>query len=103
MRIDTLLFRLRFVKTRGAAQRWIAQGHIRCNGSRVTRQDLHVDPGDVLTLPLGNQVRVVRLTTLPERRGPAAEARTCYICLNGEQETALDPGAAFAIADDKGR
>jgi len=29
-------------------------------------------------LPLGGRVRVIRVLTLPERRGPASEARSVY-------------------------
>jgi ribosome-associated heat shock protein Hsp15 len=89
MRIDKLLYSLRFAKTRGIAQRWIGEGHIRRNGERVTRQDLAVTPGDVLTLPLRHKVLVIELLSLPARRGPASEARACY--------RALDADAAKAI------
>lgn len=35
-------------------------------------------PGDVLTFPLGPDIRVVKVVALALRRGPAAEARTLY-------------------------
>ena len=78
MRLDSLLFRLRLAKSRTAAQRWIAEGHIRRNGARVTAQDQPVAPGDVLTLPLARKVLVIELVALPTRRGPAKEAQACY-------------------------
>jgi ribosome-associated heat shock protein Hsp15 len=90
MRIDRLLFNLRFAKSRTLAQRWIGEGHIRRNGERVLRQDLPVAVGDVLTLPLGRAVRVIELLALPARRGPASEARACY--------RPLDAGGAKRIA-----
>ena len=90
MRLDLLLVRLRLTKSRSLAQRRIADGHIRCNGQRATRQDLVVTPGDVLTLPHGSGVLVFRLLTLPDRRGPPAEAQSCY--------QVLDAGPAIAIA-----
>jgi ribosome-associated heat shock protein Hsp15 len=90
MRIDRLLFFLRFAKSRALAQRWIAEGHIRRNGERVLRQDLAVAAGDVLTLPLKSEVLVIELLALPARRGPAGEARACY--------RPLDAGAANGIA-----
>jgi ribosome-associated heat shock protein Hsp15 len=37
-----------------------------------------VKPGDVLTFPLGQGVRVVRILALGLRRGPAGEAATLY-------------------------
>ena len=90
MRLDKLLYCLRFAKTRGAAQRWIAEGHIRHNRNRVTQNDRDVVPGDVLTLPLKSVVLPIAILTLPTRRGPPAEARACY--------RTLDHGGASAIA-----
>jgi ribosome-associated heat shock protein Hsp15 len=90
MRIDRLLYALRFSKSRTLAQRWIAKGHIRRNGERVLRQDLDVAIGDVLTLPLRSNVLVIELLALPARRGPANEARACY--------RPLDAGGANGIA-----
>ena len=78
MRLDLLLCRLRFAKSRAVAQRWIGEGHIRCNGERVQRADRPVAEGDVLTLPVGRGVRVIQIERLPERRGPASEAQSCY-------------------------
>lgn len=78
MRLDLLLCRLRFAKSRAVAQRWIGEGHIRCNGERVQRADRAIAPGDVLTLPIGRIVRVVEIVMLPDRRGPPREALSCY-------------------------
>ncbi len=96
MRIDLALCRLRFVKTRALAQALIEAGHVRCNGGRVTRASQPVKAGDILTIPLGQAVRVVELVALPERRGPAAEARSCYRVLDPDGQTALaaDQGSA---------
>ena len=78
MRLDRLLWFLRFAKSRSLAQRWIAEGHIRRNGERVTRQDQVIAVGDVLTLPLRSRVLPIEILALPTRRGPAAEACACY-------------------------
>lgn len=78
MRLDRLLWFLRFAKSRSLAQRWIAEGHIRLNGARVTRQDQAIVIGDVLTLPLPSRVLPIEILALPKRRGPAAEASACY-------------------------
>ncbi|WP_340588196.1 S4 domain-containing protein [Erythrobacter alti] len=82
MRLDLLLTRLRFAKSRAVAQRWIGEEHIRCNGERVTRTDCPIAEGDVLTLPIGQGVMVIAIHSLPERRGPAAEAQSHYTLLN---------------------
>jgi ribosome-associated heat shock protein Hsp15 len=93
MRIDRLLHALRFARSRTLAQRWIAEAHIRRNGERVTRQDLEVAVGDVLTLPLRSKVLVIELLALPVRRGPPGEARACY--------RPLDAVGANGIAGDE--
>ena len=89
MRIDKLLHNLRFAKTRGLAQRWVGEGHIRRNGERVTRQDQPVAAGDVLTLPLARQVLVIELLAVPTRRGPASEAKACYRALDANPAKAI--------------
>jgi ribosome-associated heat shock protein Hsp15 len=94
MRIDRLLFTLRFAKSRTLAQRWIAEGHIRRNGERVLRQDLEVAAGDVLTLPLRSRVLVIELLALPARRGPPAEARACYRALDADGAKGIAGGEA---------
>ena len=78
MRIDRFLFFVRLAKSRTLAQGIVEQGHIRIDGKRVTKPSDEVRPGSVVALPLHNTVRVVRVLSLPVRRGPAAEARAHY-------------------------
>jgi len=92
VRLDKLLWFLRLARTRTRAQAWIAEGHIRRNGQRAERQDLSVAAGDVLTLPLSQKVLVIELLALPARRGPAAEAQSCYRVLDGGGQSALAGG-----------
>lgn len=78
IRLDRLLWYLRFARSRSRAQALIAAGHIRLDGRRVTRASCAVHCGQTLVLPLGERIEVIRLLTLPARRGPAPEARACY-------------------------
>lgn len=82
MRIDKLLWFLRFAKTRVLAQAWIEQGHIRLDGRRIERAHTKVSPGSVLVLPLPGGVKVIEILAIPVRRGPAAEAQSCYQVLD---------------------
>lgn len=95
MRVDKLLWFLRFTKTRGIAQTLVGTGHLRLNGRRIERAHQGVAIGDVLVLPLAQGVRVVELLALPERRGPASEAQACYRVLD---EAGPNPLAAATIA-----
>ena len=86
MRIDKLLWFLRLAKTRPLAQALAQGGHMRLNGRRIDRAHHKVATGDVLTVPVGNTVRVIEILALPERRGPASEAQACYRVLDGRAE-----------------
>jgi ribosome-associated heat shock protein Hsp15 len=78
IRIDKWLWHARFHKTRSLAQAAATKGHIRLNGRRIEKSSAEVKVDDLLTVPLGNQVIVVRVLALGLRRGPATEARTLY-------------------------
>jgi len=78
MRIDRVLVYLRFARTRSRAREIIEAGHARKNAQHVRRISEEVAPGDVLTLPVGNAVRIIEVLELPERRGPPGFARSHY-------------------------
>jgi ribosome-associated heat shock protein Hsp15 len=78
MRIDRFLFFIRLVKSRTLAQAVIDEGRVRIDGRRIAKPSEEVHVGSVIALPLRDRVRILRVTRLPMRRGPAAEARTCY-------------------------
>ena len=78
MRIDRFLFFIRLLKSRTLAQTVIDEGHVRIDGKRVEKPSEDVRVGSVIALPLRGQVRILRVLNLPERRGPASEARLCY-------------------------
>lgn len=92
MRIDRLLWFLRFAKSRSLAQKWVSEGHIRRNGERVERLDQKVAVSDILTLPLMRGILAIEITAMPKRRGPAEEARECYHVLDAAGNFAIAPG-----------
>jgi ribosome-associated heat shock protein Hsp15 len=78
VRIDRFLFFIRLMKSRTLAQALVDEGHVRIGGKRVHKPSEEVRVGSVIAFPLRGQVRVLRVLSLPSRRGPAAEARACY-------------------------
>ena len=78
MRIDRFLFFIRLVKSRTLAQAVIDSGYVRIDGKRVEKPSEEVRVGSTVALPLREKVRVLRVLGLPDRRGPAPEARACY-------------------------
>ena len=83
-RLDKWLWYARFFKTRGLAQKACEAGRIRVNGRRITKAHRTVGPGDVLTFVQGRIVRIVRISAVAARRGPAPEARQLYEEIGGE-------------------
>jgi ribosome-associated heat shock protein Hsp15 len=78
VRIDRYLHCIRLVKSRTLTQAVIETGYVRIDGKRVEKPSEDVRVGSTIALPLHGRVRVVKVLCLPERRGPAAEARACY-------------------------
>ncbi|MEQ5788158.1 hypothetical protein J3454_09655 [Erythrobacter sp. NFXS35] len=101
IRIDRLLVYLRFARTRSAAQALIDNHALRRNRKHVLRGADQARIGDVLTIALGDRVRVIELVALPDRRGPPSHARSHYreVELFGEVDPdSLDPQGQIAIA-----
>ncbi|WP_181443541.1 RNA-binding S4 domain-containing protein [Porphyrobacter sp. YT40] len=86
IRIDRLLVCLRFARTRSAALALIETRALRRNRNHVLRGSEPVRIGDVLTIALGRQVRVIELVALPDRRGSPEAARSHYRELAGFSE-----------------
>ena len=87
LRLDKWLVHARFCKTRAVAAALITKKRIRINREVVAKASRLVRAGDVLTLPRGRDVIVVRVLGMGERRGPPAEARLLYDELSPAAET----------------
>lgn len=86
MRIDKWLWQARFFKTRSLSAKLVTGGHCRVNSNRISKASYSVGPGDVLTFPQAKTVRVIKVTGIGTRRGPATEAQTLYEDLTPERE-----------------
>jgi ribosome-associated heat shock protein Hsp15 len=77
-RLDRWLWCARFFKSRALAAKACHEGRIRVSGHDAVKAHYALRIGDVLTFPLGPNIRVVRVLALAMRRGPPAEARGLY-------------------------
>jgi ribosome-associated heat shock protein Hsp15 len=96
LRLDRFLFFIRLVKSRTIAQHLIDEGHVRVDGKRIGKSSEEVRVGSIVALPLRGDVRILRVLALPERRGPAAEARACYEELTGADPRPSEAGKGAA-------
>ena len=99
IRVDKWLWHARFFKSRGLAGEVAGSGALRVNGDRVSKPSQNVRPGDVLTFPKAGHIRVIRITAIANRRGPAAEAAGLYEDL--DPPALRDPDAPDDAAADR--
>lgn len=78
LRIDRWLYYCRFFKTRSKATSAVAGGHVKVNGERAT-PGTRVSCGDRIDLVRDRLPYALDVAAIPARRGPAAEARRCYV------------------------
>jgi ribosome-associated heat shock protein Hsp15 len=95
IRIDRLLVYLRFARTRSAAAAMIDAHAVRRNRAHVLRGAEPVRVGDVLTLAISGGVRVITITSLPDRRESPALACSHYREVDAD---GLDPKGQMTIA-----
>ena len=87
MRLDVFLWRARFFKARSAATEAVEgkgarierDGQVR----RIDKPATPVEPGDVLAFRAPSGQKLVRILSLPTRRGPPSEAASCYEAVGG--------------------
>ena len=90
-RLDKWLWFARLTKSRSQAQDLCESRRLRLDGRVVDRASAQVRAGSVLSFPRGDEIIVVRVEGLAERRGPYEEARHLY--------TDLSPASARAQAE----
>lgn len=77
-RLDKWLWFARVIKSRTSAAKLVEDGHVRVNAVRTDNPAKGVRIGDVLTIALDRQVRVLKVLASGDRRGPYEEARLLY-------------------------
>jgi ribosome-associated heat shock protein Hsp15 len=101
-RIDKWLWHARVVRTRSAAAALADSGLVRINGARIDTSSRPVRPGDVVTVALDRNVRLLKVIGFAERRGDADAARLLFEDLTPPPAPPREPSAG-ARDDGAGR
>ena len=101
-RIDKWLWHARVVRTRSAAAALADSGLVRINGARIDTSSRPVRPGDVVTVALDRNVRLLKVIGYAERRGDADAARLLFEDLTPPPAPPREPSAG-ARDDGAGR
>jgi len=99
-RIDKWLWCARIRRTRADCALLVSLGSIRINRQPIAKPHAKLRIGDVLTIPLHDQVRVLRVAALASRRGAASEAQRLYIDVSDVSATscAVSDNSAYRQA-----
>ena len=95
-RIDKWLWHARVVRTRSAAAALSTAGLVRINGARIDTSSRPVRPGDVVTVALDRNVRMLKVIGFAERRGSAEIARGLFEDLTPPPAPPQEPSAGGA-------
>ena len=78
IRLDLYLFYIRFFKSRSLATKFINTSRIRVSGQATQKPHKLVSINDVLTLPINDTIKILKIIDIPDRRGPFLESMCCY-------------------------
>ena len=94
LRLDKWLWFARLSKTRSDAQRLCESRHLRLDGRVIERASALVRAGSVVSYARHDEVVVVRVEGLSDRRGPFVEARELYTDLTQRRAPLTDEHVA---------
>ena len=78
LRVDKWLWYARIFKTRTLAASSVKSGKVRVNQEKISSPSRGLAAGDVLTVTLARQIKILKVVELGTRRGPASEAQALY-------------------------
>ena len=78
IRLDLYLFYIRIFKSRNLATKFIISNRLRVSGQVTQKPHKLISIGDVLSLPIQDYVKILKVVDIPKRRGPFSEAMNYY-------------------------
>jgi ribosome-associated heat shock protein Hsp15 len=91
--LDKWLVYARFAKHRSTAAELIETGKVRLNRERVCKCSHTVKPGDILTIVVGEHIKVAKVLGEAERRGSATVASQLYQDITPSEKADATPQA----------
>ena len=105
IRLDLYLFYIRIFKSRNLATKFIISNRLRISGQVTQKPHKLISIGDVLSLPIRDYVKILKVVDIPKRRGPFSEALNYYedITPLKTQENKVNVTPKFKFVDRVGR
>ena len=105
IRLDLYLFYIRIFKSRNLATKFIISNRLRISGQVTQKPHKLISIGDVLSLPIQDYVKILKVVDIPKRRGPFSEALNYYedITPLKTQENKVNVTTKFKFVERVGR
>ena len=78
IRLDLYLFYIRLFKSRNLATKFITTSRVRIAGQVTEKPHKLVSIDDVLTIPINDKVKILKIINIPNRIGPFLESILNY-------------------------
>ena len=78
IRLDLYLYYIRIFKSRNLATKFIISNRLRISGQVTQKPHKLISIGDVLSIPIQDYVKILKVVDIPKRRGPFSEALNYY-------------------------
>ena len=105
IRLDLYLFYIRIFKSRNLATKFVISNRLRISGQVTQKPHKLISIGDVLSLPIQDYVKILKVVDIPKRRGPFSEALNYYedITPSKTQENKVNVTPKFKFVERVGR
>ena len=78
IRLDVFLYYIRIFKSRSIATKFVSTNRLRISGQVTQKPHKMISVGDVLTMTINNNIKILKVLDIPSRRGPYPESLNFY-------------------------
>ena len=78
LRLDLYLYYIRIFKSRSLASKFVTSSRLRISGQVTQKAHKLISIGDVLTMSINDNIKILKVLDIPSRRGPYSEALNFY-------------------------
>ncbi len=78
LRLDVYLYYIRIFKSRSVSSKFILSNRLRISGQVTQKPHKMISIGDVLTMTINDNIKVLKVLDIPNRRGPYSESLNFY-------------------------
>ena len=78
IRLDIYLYYIRIFKSRSIATKFVSTNRLRISGQVTQKPHKMISIGDVVTMTINDNVKILKVLDIPIRRGPYSESLNFY-------------------------